>query len=147
MPVSKHRRRGKPGTVKPDQPSNVSRQDITTIDDLRQIIANPAHDFSAKAAVAGVWWFQQLLRKAGDHRQTAKPSWKDRRRAVLLLCVAMDGERGENDDLSPEIAAMLRPWCPAPTFAGAWEQANRLPQGTVAATAVRILRPAGKATV
>jgi hypothetical protein len=146
MPVSKHRRRGKPETLKLDQPSTVSRHDIATIDDLRQAIADPSRDFSAKAVLAGVWWFQQLLRKAGDHRPTARPSWKDRRRAALLLCVAMDGKRGENDDLSPEIAALLRPWCPAPTFAGAWEQANRMPQGTVAATAARILGPAGKAT-
>jgi hypothetical protein len=146
MPVSKHRRRGKPGTSKPDQPPNPSRQDITTIDELRQAIANPALDFPVKAVVAGVWWFQQLLHKAGDRRQAARPSWKDRRRAALLLCVAMDGEHGKNDDLSPVIAEMLRPWCPAPTFAEAWEQTNRMPRGTVSATAARILSPVGKAT-
>jgi hypothetical protein len=147
MPVSKHRRRGKPAARTPDQAPDAPRQDITTIDDLRQAVANPSLDFPAKAVVAGVWWFQQLLRKAGDYRQTARPSWKDRRRAALLLCVAMDGERGQNDDLSPAIAELLRPWCPAPTFAEAWELTNRMPRGTVAATAARILSPVGKAGV
>jgi hypothetical protein len=138
MPVSK-RRSGKPG-----QSPAPARQTITTIDELRQAIANPALDFSAKASLAGVWWFQQLLRKAGDRQQTTRPSWKDQRRAAVLLCVAMDGEQGENDDLAPVIAGMLRPWCPAPTFAEGWEQANQMPPGTVTAMAARILNPTAK---
>jgi hypothetical protein len=91
-----------------------------------------------------VWWYRQLLRKIGDHRHSMKLSWKDKNRAALLLCIAMDGERGENDDLSPIIAEMIRPYCPAGTFAQAWEQANQLPPGAVAATAARILSPSGK---
>lgn len=139
MPVSKHRRRSKPGTRPPAQPRNASRQDVTTIDELRQAIGNPALDFPAKVVVAGVWWFQQLLRKVGDRRQNIKASRKDKRTAALLLCVAMDGEHGKNDDLSPVIAEMLRPYCPAPTFAAAWEQANQMLPGTVSAMVARIL--------
>jgi len=147
MPVSKHRRRGKPGTRQPDQPPNASRQNITTIDELRAVIASPALDFPAKAIVAGMWWYQQLLRKVGDRRHSITPSWKDKKRTALLLCVAMDGERGENDDLSPVIADMVRPYCTARTFTEAWEQANRLPPGTVSATVARILNPSGKPAV
>ncbi len=144
MPVSRHRRRSKPGTRKPDLSPDASRQSITTVDELRQAIANPALDFPAKAVVAGMWWYLQLLRKVGDRRQNIKASRKDQRRAALLLCVAMDGEHGENDDLSPVIAEMLRPYCPAPTFAEAWERANQMPPGTVLATAARILSASGK---
>jgi hypothetical protein len=115
-----------------------------TVDELRRTIANPALDFPAKAVVAGIWWFQQLLRRVGDRWQGNKASRKDRRTAALLLCVAMDGEHGENDDLSPKLAEMLRPYCPAPTFAEAWEQAKRLPAGTVRQKAARILIPPGK---
>jgi hypothetical protein len=144
MPVSRHRRHGKTETRKPDHAPDPVRQTITTIDELRQAIASPALDFPTKAIVAGLWWFQQLLRKVGDRGQTTKPSLKDQKRTALLLCVAMDGEHGKNDDLSPVIAEMLRPWCPAPTFAQGWEQANQMPPGTVSAMAARILRPAGK---
>jgi hypothetical protein len=56
----------------------------------------------------------------------------------------MDGEQGKNDDLSPMIAQILRPYCPAPTFTEAWEQANQMLPGTARATAARILSPAAK---
>ena len=61
----------------------------------------------------------------------------------MLLCVAMDGEHGQNDDLSPVLADMLRPYCPAGTFVEAWEQAKHLSPGTVRAMAAKILNPPG----
>jgi hypothetical protein len=146
MPVSKHRRRNKPAPSKPDRPRETSRLEMATIDDLREVMAISTLDFAAKAILAGVWWFQQLRRKAGERRQAARPSWKERRRAALLLCVAMDGEHGKNDDLSPVLAEMMRPWCPAPTFAEGWELTNHLQRGTVSTTAARILSPVAKAT-
>jgi hypothetical protein len=109
MPVSKHRRRSRIRTKKPDPSPDVPPQDGKTLEELRQAIANPARDFRAKAIVAGVWWFQQLLRKVGDRWQSMKNSREDKRNAALLLCVAMDGEHGQNDDLSPLIAEMLNP--------------------------------------
>jgi hypothetical protein len=139
MPVSKHRRRGKIRTSKPDLSPDASRQNVMTIDELRHAIANPARDFTDKVVVAGVWWFHELLRKVGDRWRSTKASGKDKRTAALLLCVAMDGEHGTDDDLSPVIAEMLRPYCPAPTFAEGWEQANQMSPGTVRAMAVRIL--------
>lgn len=139
MPVSKHRRRSKARTKKPEPSLDVSRQNGMTIEELRQAIANPARDFRAKTIVAGVWWFQQLLRKVGDRWQGMKTSREDKRDAALLLCVAMDGQHGQNDDLSPAIAGMLRPYCPAPTFVEAWEQANQMPPGAVRETAARLL--------
>src|ERR1700758_898864 len=107
MPVSKHRRRSKTRTRKPDPSPDASRQNVLTIDELRHAIANPNRDFTAKVVVAGVWWFHELLRKVGDRWHDAKASRKDKMTAALLLCVAMDGERGEDDDLSPVIAEML----------------------------------------
>jgi hypothetical protein len=144
MPVSKHRRRSKTRTRKPDPSQDASRQNVLTIDELRHAIANPSRDFTAKVVVAGVWWFHELLRKVGDHWEDTKASRKDKRTAALLLCVAMDGERGKDDDLSPVIAEMLRPYCPAPTFAEAWEQANQMSPGTVRAMAARMLSAPGK---
>jgi hypothetical protein len=144
VPVSKHRRRSKMRTRKPDLSPNASQQNLMTVDELRNAIANPARDFTAKTIVAGVWWFHQLLRKVGDRWQGIRASSKDKRTAALLLCVAMDGEQGKNDDLSPMIAQILRPYCPAPTFIEAWEQANQMSPGTARATAARILSPAAK---
>lgn len=144
MPVSKHRRRSKVRTKKPETSPEVPRQDGMTIEELRQAIANPARDFRAKAVVAGVWWFQQLLLKVGDRWQRMKTSREDKRNAALLLCVAMDGEHGQNDNLSPVIAEMLRPYCPAPTFVEAWEKVNQMASGTVRETAARILTSPGK---
>jgi hypothetical protein len=144
MPVSKHRRSSKVRPRKPEAPPVVSRSGIMTIDELRQAVANPARDFSAKLVVAGVWWFQQMLRRIGDRGQGLKASHKDKREAAMLLCVAMDGEHGANDDLAPLLAAMLRPYCPAATFTDAWEQANRMAPGSVRETAARILTPPGQ---
>jgi hypothetical protein len=141
MPVSKHRRR--PRQASGQQPAT-PRRAIATIDDLRLTLADPGLDFSAKVAMAGVWWFEQLLRRAGDPWSTIK-SGKDRMRAAMLLCVAMDGEHGKNDDLAPAIAAMLRPACPTPSFAAAWEQANRLLPGTVRAAAARVAKASAQA--
>ncbi|HBK09126.1 MAG TPA: hypothetical protein DDZ81_25255 [Acetobacteraceae bacterium] len=131
MPVSKHRRRSETRVRKPDPAPTAPRPNVTTADELRQAIANPALDFPAKVVVAGTWWFQQLLGKVGDTWQGDKTSRKDKKTAALLLCVAMDGEQGQNDDLSPMVAAMLRPYCPAPTFVDAWEKAKQMPPGTV----------------
>jgi hypothetical protein len=142
MPVSKHRRGNKLRIRKPEPSPGVPRANAMTVDELRQAIANPARDFRAKAIVAGVWWFRQLLRKVGDPGM--KTSREDKRNAALLLCVAMDGGHGENDDLSPLIAGMLRPYCAAPTFVEAWEQANQMPPGTARETAARILNPPGR---
>jgi hypothetical protein len=111
-----------------------------TIDELRRAIANPGRDFVAKTMVAGLWWFQQLLLKVGD-RQSLKASRKDKKMAALLLCVAMDGQHGRNDDLAPMLAAMLRPYCPAPTFVDAWERANKMAPGTARAEAASIIDP------
>jgi hypothetical protein len=144
MPVSKHRRGNKPRARKPEAAPVVSRPAIMTIDELRQAVANPARDFSAKLVVAGVWWFRQMLWRVGDRWQNLKASRKDKREAAMLLCVAMDGEHGANDDLAPRLAAMLRPYCPAATFTEAWEQANRMPPGSVRETAARILTPPGQ---
>ena len=144
MPVSKHRRGSKTRTRKPEPSPEVSRPDGMTIEDLRQAVANPARDFRAKAIVAGVWWFQQLLRKVGDRWQGMKTSREDKRNAALLLCVAMDGEHGQNDDFAPVIAGMLRPYCLAPSFVEAWEHANRLLPGTAREAAARILNATGK---
>jgi hypothetical protein len=115
-----------------------------SLEELRQAIANPARDFPAKAVVAGVWWFQHLLHRVGDRWQDVRTSRDDKKTAALLLCVAMDGEHGKNDDLAPVIAAMLRPYCPALSFVEAWEQANGLPPGTARATAAEILGSSGK---
>lgn len=140
MPVSKHRRRSKPGSAGPDV-----APDVMTIDELRRTIASPALDFPAKVVVAGLWWFEQLLRRVGDHWQSGKASRQDKRTAAVLLCVAMDGEHGQNDDLSPVLADMLRPYCPAPSFVDAWEQVKRLSPGTVRTMAAKILHPIGGA--
>jgi hypothetical protein len=144
MPVSKHRRRSEPRVRKPGLSPDPSRQNAMTIDDLRRAIASPALDFPDKAVVAGVWWFQQLLWRVGDRWQSNKASRKDKRTAAMLLCVAMDGEHGKNDDLSPILAEMLRPYCPTPSFVQAWEQAKQLSPGTVREKAVTILVPPGK---
>jgi hypothetical protein len=138
MPVSKHRRRGKPSSGRPDV-----TPDVMTMDELRRTIANPALDFPAKVVVAGLWWFEQLLRRVGDRWQSVKASRKDKRTAAVLLCVAMDGEHGQNDDLSPVLADVLRPYCPAPCFVDAWEQAKQMPPGTVRTMAAKILNPLG----
>jgi hypothetical protein len=144
MPVSKHRRRNETRPRKPEPAPAVPRPEVRTIDDLRQAIADPALDFPAKAVVAGLWWFQQMLLRVGDRPETFKASRQDKRTAGLLLCVAMDGENGKNDDLSPLIADLLRPYCSAPTFAEGWEQAKRLPPGTVRTKAARALARSGK---
>ncbi|MEA2737400.1 MAG: hypothetical protein QOH05_707 [Acetobacteraceae bacterium] len=144
MPVSKHRRRSQIRTRKPDPSPDAARQDAMTLDELRHAIANPARDFSAKTIVAGVWWFQELLRRVGDRWHSMKASRKDKKEAALLLCVAMDGAHGKNDDLSPILANMLRPYCPAATFTEAWEQANQMSRGTARETAAKILGPSDK---
>jgi hypothetical protein len=144
MPVSKHRHRRKTGTRKPEPSSDASRPSIMTMDELREAIADPALDFPAKVTVAGVWWFQQLLLKVGDRWQGISASRRDKRSAALLLCVAMDGEHGANDDLSPAIAEMLRPYCDAPTFVEGWEHAKQVPPGTVRAMVAKSLSPSGK---
>ncbi|MDR3537179.1 MAG: hypothetical protein P4L71_11830 [Acetobacteraceae bacterium] len=142
MPVSRRPRRSEMRTRQPDPPPGASQPNLTTIDELRQTIADPALDFPAKVAVAGVWWFQQLLWRAGERWESAKASRKDRRQAALLLCLAMDGEHGQNDDLAPTIAGMMRPYCPATTFVEGWEQATRVSPGTVRTMAAKILSPA-----
>ena len=143
MPVSKHRRGGK---LRAHQPRTavVSRPAIMTIDELRDAVANPARDFSAKLIFAGMWWFQHMLQRIGDRWQNPKASREDKREAAMLLCVAMDGERGANDDLAPLLAEMLRPYCPAATFAAAWEQANQMPPGAVREAVGRILNASGQ---
>lgn len=135
MPVSKHRRRGKLRTKRPGLSQDTSRPKIKTIDEIRQAVADPALDFRAKIVLAGAWWFDNLLLKLGDHKKNTANSETDAPMSGSLLCMAMDGQRGKNDDISPLIADMLRPWCPTPTFADAWEQANNMPPGTVAALA------------
>jgi len=147
MPVSKHRRRSKIRTRQPDLRPDAPRQNITSIDELRKAIADPAPDFAEKAIVAGVWWFQQLLRKVGDQWQPSKASPKDKRTVAMLLCVAMDGEHGANDDLAPIIADMLRPYCATPTFVEAWEQAKQMAPGTVRMMAVGFVSSARKAAM
>jgi hypothetical protein len=143
MPVSKQRRRPEAATKEHGAGAEAPRRAIRTIDDLRQALGAIETDFAAKTVAAGVWWFEQLLRRAGDEWSTVR-SGKDRMRAAMLLCVAMDGAQGQNDDLAPAIAAMLRPYCPAPSFAEGWEQAKRLPPGTVRAAAARIVQASGK---
>jgi hypothetical protein len=147
MPVSKHRRGTKVRVRKPEAAPVVARPASMTIEELRQAVGNPARDFPAKLVVAGAWWFQQMLRRIGDRGHNLKTSRKDKREAAMLLCVAMDGEHGANDDLAPLLAAMLRPYCLAATFTQAWEQANRMPPGSVRETAARILTPPGQPAV
>lgn len=144
MPVSKHRRRSKTRTPKPDALSEASREPGMTIEEMRRVVANPALDFPAKTIVAGVWWFQQLLWKVGDHWRSSKASRKDKKTAAMLLCVAMDGEHGKNDDLAPLLAEMLRPYCPRPTFVEAWEHTKNMSPGTVRTLVAGILNPPGK---
>jgi hypothetical protein len=144
MPVSKHRRRNATRSRKPDPAPNPQRQVVMTLDELRRAVANPALDFPAKTTLAGVWWFQQLLEKVGDHWQGIKASRKDKRTAAMLLCVAMDGEHGKNDDLAPAIADLLRPYCPAATFTEGWEQAKQLSPGTVRTLTAKVLSTPGK---
>jgi hypothetical protein len=144
MPVSKHRRRSKTRTRKPDPSPEASRETSLTIEELRRAVANPALDFPAKTIVAGVWWFQQLLWKVGDNWRSSKASRKDKKTAAMLLCVAMDGEQGKNDDLSPVIAEMLRPYCPGPSFVEAWEHAKQMSPGTLRTQVAGILSPPGK---
>jgi hypothetical protein len=149
MPVSKHRRpgktsRGKTSQGRSDQAPDGSRPAATTIGELRRTVANPALDFPAKIVVAGLWWFEQLLRRVGDQWQSVKASRKDKRTAAMLLCVAMDGEHGQNDDLSPVLADMLRPYCPTASFVDAWEQAKHLSPGTVRTMVAKILTQTGK---
>lgn len=144
MPVSKHRRGSEIRARKPDPSPNALRQNVMTVEELRRALANPALDFPARGVIAGVWWFQQLLWRVGDHWQGDKASRKDKRTAAMMLCVAMDGENGQNDNLSPVIAELLRPYCPAPTFTEGWEQAKRLPPGTVRALTAKVLSIPGK---
>ncbi|HET6307357.1 MAG TPA: hypothetical protein VFG12_09245 [Rhodopila sp.] len=142
MPVSKHRRGSKARPKQPTQAPAEPRPPGMTLDELRQAIANPSRDFRAKAILAGVWWFQQLLRKVGDRWQGAKQTREDKRDAALLLCIAMDGEHGQNDDLAPLLANLLRPYCLAPGFVASWEQANNMAPGAAREAAVRILAQA-----
>jgi hypothetical protein len=109
------------------------------MDELRAAIADPALDFPGKVTVAGVWWFQQLLLKVGNRWQGSSASRRDKKSAALLLCVAMDGEHAANDDVAPAMAEMLRPFCAAPSFVEAWEQAKQVPPGTVRATLAKSL--------
>ena len=55
----------------------------------------------------------------------------------------MDGEHAANDDVAPAMAEMLRPYCAAPGFVEAWEQAKQVPPGTVRATLAKSLSPSG----
>jgi hypothetical protein len=139
MPVSKHRRHNKTRPRKPDASPMASGPEIQTLDDLRREVSSPALAFPDKISIASRWWCGQLSAKVGDHRRSDKMSRKDRQTAAMLLCVAMDGEQGQNDDLAPDLAVMLRPWCPAVTFTEAWEQAKQLPPGTVRMRAARFL--------
>lgn len=138
MPVSKHRRRNKTPPPKPDT-SSEARMSVTTIEDLRRQIANPALGFTNKIGIASLWWCEQLFSKIGHHRQSGKASRKDKQTIAILLCIAMDGEQGQNDQLAPVLASMLRPWCPGATFVEAWEQTKHLPPGTVRAKAGKFL--------
>jgi hypothetical protein len=138
MPVSKHRRRNKTPPRKPDTSSEATLS-ITTIEDLRRQLANPSLGFTDKIGIASLWWYEQLLSKIGHHRQSGKASRKDKQTAAMLLCIAMDGEQGQNDALAPILASMLRPGCPAPTFVEAWEQSKHLPPGTVRTKAGKFL--------
>jgi hypothetical protein len=144
MPVSRHRHGSETRTRKPDPAPTAQRHTVMTLDELRRTIANPALDFPAKTTIAGVWWFQQLLRRVGDQWQGNKASRKDKRTAAMLLCVAMDGDHGKNDELSPIIADALRPYCPAPTFTEGWEQAKRLLPGAVRTMTAKALTMPGK---
>ncbi len=144
MPVSKHRRRSKTRLRQPTPAQPASVQVLRTIDEVRDAVADPALDFPAKATIAGVWWYQQMLLKVGDRPESFKVSRQDQRTAALLLCVAMDGENGKNDDLSPMLANILRPYCATSTFAEAWEQAKQLPAGSVRAKAARALGRSGQ---
>ena len=147
MPISKHRRRNKVRLKQSAPAGTASVQVIRSVDDVQNAVSDPALDFAAKVAVAGVWWYQQMLVKVGGSAENLKLSRQDQRTAALLLCVAMDGENGKNDDLSPVLADLLRPYCATRTFAEAWEQAKHLPAGSVRAKAARALgrsgRPAG----
>ncbi len=134
MPASRHRRRHETQ----DPPPALARAGISSIDDLTQALRDPALDFPARVMIAGVFWFEQLLRKAGDPWEFLR-SGKDKMRAALLLCVAMDGAHGQNDDLAPAIAEILRPYCPGESFAEGWERAKRLPPGSVMTMASRIV--------
>ncbi len=147
MPVSKHRRRNQTRPREPDPAANSWQRNIMTIDDIRREIANPALDFPAKTILAGAWWFEQLLRRIGDRWQGNKASRKDKRTTALLLCVAMDGEHGQNDDLAADIANMLRPYCPASSFVEGWERAKQLSPGTVRAKVAEFLASTSKSTV
>jgi hypothetical protein len=139
MPVSKHRRHSKPRPRKPNAAPTAPRLEIRTIDDLRREVSNPALGFPERIGITSLWWCEQLSSKVGDHRRSDKVSRKDRQTAAMLLCVAMDGEQGQNDNLAPDLAAILRPWCAAATFTEAWEQAKHLPSGTVRMRAARFL--------
>jgi hypothetical protein len=115
-----------------------------TLEELRRLIAATGADFTAKIEVAGVWWFQQLLARVGDRWQGNKASRKDRRTASMLLCVAMDGDHGKNDNLAPLLADLLRSYCPGASFTEAWEQAKQLPPGTVRALTAKVLHTPGR---
>ncbi len=142
MSVSRPPRRNEMRIQRPATPPGASQPNATTIEEVRLAIADPALDFPTKVAVAGVWWFQRLLQRAGERWESSKASRKDRRQAALLLCLAMDGEHGQNDDLAPMIATLLRPYCPAPTFVVGWEQATHVSPGTVRTMVAKILSPA-----
>jgi hypothetical protein len=143
MPVSKHRRGSHTRTRKPPAPAAVP-QNVMTIAELRREITSPDLDFPARTTRAGVWWFQQLLARVGDHWQANKASRKDRQTAAMLLCVAMDGEHGANDDLAPVLAEMLRPYRPAASFTESWEQAKQLSPGTVRTVTAKVLTIPGR---
>ena len=136
MPVSKHRRGSVIRTRKPAPPPPPN---VMTLEELRRLVGNPAIDLTGKIELAGVWWFQQLLAKVGDRWQSNKASRKDKRTAAMLLCVAMDGEHGKNDDLAPILADLLRPYRPVNSFTEAWEQAKHLLPGTVRAETAKIV--------
>lgn len=139
MPVSRHRRKSNTRPALATPGTAASSRAIQTIDDLARLVADPLLAFPAKLLAAAEWWFCQMLRQAGGH-PTARLSRRDRDRAAILLCVALDGQPGANDILSPVLAAMLRPWCPAASYTEAWELASRLPPGSVTARAARLLR-------
>jgi hypothetical protein len=141
MPVSKHRRGSAIRSRKPD-PSPASQ--VMPLEELRRLIATPGTHLTAKIELAGIWWFQQLLARVGDRWQGNKASRKDKRTAAMLLCVAMDGEHGKNDDLAPVLADLLRPYCPGASFTEAWEQAKRLSPGTVRALTAKALHTPGR---
>jgi hypothetical protein len=140
MPVSKHRRGSAIRSRKPDPPPAPA----PTLEELRRRISNQSIDLTAKIELAGIWWFQQLLARVGDRWQGNKASRKDKRTAAMLLCVAMDGEHGKNDDLAPVLADLLRPYCPGASFTEAWEQAKQVSPGTVRALTAKALHTPGR---